>query len=217
MTHLDRVAGAKGRAFGADPACGIKGRWRPGRPGGWPHRAHPRPEPGRRWPVAALFRSHFVSTGGGGDVTSCRHSDESGAGWNRQRGSATASSATIFPGSWTARGARHLSSPTDSCRSGPVTCSTWVSSSAPAWDTIPEPSADTMILGRHAVFFTGKVRSAGCGQDLRQALCSQFKGTFSRMRPRPTYPRRKPEVRHLGVCAWFPVLVTVGSPWLRAC
>ena len=34
MTLPDRVAGAKGRAFGADPACGIKGRWRPGRPGG---------------------------------------------------------------------------------------------------------------------------------------------------------------------------------------
>jgi hypothetical protein len=36
-----------------------------------------------------------------------------------------------------------------------------------------------MILGLRAVLFTGKVPLAGCGQDLRQALFSQLKGTFS--------------------------------------
>ena len=91
----------------------------------------------------------------------------------------------IFPGSWMARAARHRSSPSDSRRLRPVTCSTWVSSRAPAWDTIPDPSADTMTLGGRAVFFTGKVPSAGCGQDLRQALFSQFKGTFHISGPCP--------------------------------
>src|SRR6266540_1340908 len=70
MTHPDRVADAKGRAFGADPPCPIRDRWRPCR-----------------------------LVGGRGDVTSSRHADESAAGWNGQRGSATGRSATIFPGS----------------------------------------------------------------------------------------------------------------------
>ena len=39
----------------------------------------------------------------------------------------------------------------------PVTRSVSASSSTPAWDTIPVPSADTVILGRRAVFCTWKV------------------------------------------------------------
>ena len=60
-----------------------------------------------------------------------------------------------LPGSCTARGARHRASPAHRPCVQPVTRSVWVSSSAPAWDTIPFPSADTVILGWRAVFFTG--------------------------------------------------------------
>jgi hypothetical protein len=70
------------------------------------------------------------------------------------RASATTRSATIFPGSCTARGARHRASPADSSRPRPVTRAASNSNSAPAWDTSPWPSADTVILGRRAVLFT---------------------------------------------------------------
>jgi integrase/recombinase XerD len=63
------------------------------------------------------------------------------------RASATTRSATIFPGSCTARGARHRASPADSPRPRPVTRAASSSSSTPAWDTSPWPSADTVILG----------------------------------------------------------------------
>ena len=38
---------------------------------------------------------------------------------------------------------------------------------------------DTATLVLRALFFTGKVPSAGGGQDSRQAQSSQVKGTFS--------------------------------------
>jgi len=64
---------------------------------------------------------------------------------------ATARSVTIFPGSWTGRAARHLPSPPDSPACSPVIRAVSVSS-APAWDTIPDPSPDTVIFGRRTVF-----------------------------------------------------------------
>ena len=57
----------------------------------------------------------------------------------------------IFPGSWTARGARHRARPAARASPSPVTRSVPASSNAPAWDTRPRPSADTVILGRRAV------------------------------------------------------------------
>ena len=59
----------------------------------------------------------------------------------------------IFPGLCIARGSRHRSNAADKLRPSPVARSVWVSSTAPAWDTIPGPSADTVIFGRWAVIF----------------------------------------------------------------
>jgi hypothetical protein len=93
--------------------------------------------------------------------------------------SAAARSATILPGSCTARGARHRASPSDRPRPSPVTRIVSHSSTAPAWDTSPRPSAGTRTPAERALIFTWKVPSARDGQDLRQAPSSQVKGTFS--------------------------------------
>ena len=106
---------------------------------------------------------------------------------------AAARSATIFPGSCTARGARHRASPSDRPRPRPVTRIVSHSRTAPAWDTRPFPSDDTATLAVRALFFTGKVPSAGGGQDPRQALFFQVKGTFSCEQTAAGNPRRKPE------------------------
>ena len=122
------------------------------------------------------------------DTTGSEATGPASSGWERSTAtsarqsppsaSATARSAMIFPGSCTARGARHRASPAERPSPSPVTRAASASSNAPAWDTIPLPSADTVILGRRAVFFTWKVPLARRGQDLRQALSSQAKGTF---------------------------------------
>jgi len=91
---------------------------------------------------------------------------------------AAARSATILPGSWTARGPRHRSSACDRPRPRPVTRIVSHSRTAPAWDTSPLPSQDTVTLVLRALLFTEKVPSARDGQDSRQALSSQVKGTF---------------------------------------
>ena len=85
----------------------------------------------------------------------------------------------IFAGSWTARGARHRASPSDRPRPRPVTRIVSHSKTPPACDTRPFPSEDTATLVVRALFFTQKVPSARDGQDSRQALSSQVKGTFS--------------------------------------
>ena len=68
-------------------------------------------------------------------------------------------------------------SPADSCRSRPVTYSVRVSRTAPACKMIPDPSADTVILGWRAVF-AWKVPSAGDGQDLDKPYSPSSKGLF---------------------------------------
>jgi len=60
----------------------------------------------------------------------------------------------IFPGSCTARGARHRASLADSPWSSPETRRTRVSSRPPASDTTPDPPAVTVIFGRREVLFT---------------------------------------------------------------
>ena len=76
----------------------------------------------------------------------------------------------IFPGSCTVRRAHHRASPADRTVPSPGDLGGSSRSNAPASDTAPRPSADTVILGWHTVFFTGKVPSARHGQDLRPAL-----------------------------------------------
>jgi hypothetical protein len=73
---------------------------------------------------------------------------------------ATARSATIFPGSCSARGARHRPGASRRPRFKPVTRMAWTSSAAPAWDTRPWPSADIRILGRAAVRLTESTLSS---------------------------------------------------------
>ena len=75
-----------------------------------------------------------------------------------------------------------------------VTCSVLASRTAPAWEMIPDPSADTVILGRREVFFTGKVPSARCGQDLRQALFFQLKALFHLKDTPGLIPRESPRL-----------------------
>src|SRR5262249_6366548 len=70
-------------------------------------------------------------------------------------------SVTIFPGSCTARGARHRASPSVRPRPTPVTRAVSASTTVPAWDTRPLPSADTAILARRAILFTWKVPLLG--------------------------------------------------------
>ena len=60
-----------------------------------------------------------------------------------------------LPGSCTTRGARHRARAPDRPRPSPVTRAASASSSVPAWDTSPDPSADTVILVWHAVLCTG--------------------------------------------------------------
>lgn len=60
-----------------------------------------------------------------------------------------------------------------------MTRSVSYSRTAPAWDTRPFPSEDTVTLVLRALLFTQKMPSARDGQDSGQALPSQFKGTFS--------------------------------------
>ena len=134
-----------------------------------------------RGPSAASALTSRDTTGSdatGPASSGCSRSTAISARQSPPSASATARSAMIFPGSCTARGARHRASPPDRPRPRPVTRSVSPAADAPAWDTSPWPSADTVILGRRAVFFTWKVPSARCGQDPRQALSSQAKGTF---------------------------------------
>src|SRR5262249_3447800 len=87
-------------------------------------------------------------------------------------------SVTIFPGSCTARGARHRASPSVRPRPTPVTRAVSASTTVPAWDTRPLPSADTAILARRAILFTWKVPLLGADR------------TFSK--PYPPRPKALP-------------------------
>ena len=135
----------------------------------------------RTWSAARVLTSRDTT---GSDATGPARS-----GWSRNTAmsarqsppsaTAAARSATILPGSCTARGDRHRARPCDRPRPRPVAGSVSHSRTAPAWDTRPFPSDDTATLVLRALLFTGKVPSAGGGQDSRQAQSSQVKGTFS--------------------------------------
>jgi hypothetical protein len=147
-------------------------------------------------PAASVLTSRDTT---GSDATGparagCSRSTAISARQSPPSASAAARSATILPGSCTARGARHGSRAADRPRLSPVTRSVSHSRTAPAWDTRPRPSADTVTLLLRALFCIWKVPSAGNGQDLRQALSFQAKGTFSFQIVSPANSRRKPEV-----------------------
>ena len=105
---------------------------------------------------------------------------------------AAARSAMTFPGSRTARapatGPGHR---TDPSQAGHPHCLPQERRAGLAPG--PRPSADTVTLELRALFFTGKVPSAGDGQDLRQTLFFQVKGAFSCNRTARANPRRRPE------------------------
>ena len=60
---------------------------------------------------------------------------------------ATARSSSTFPGSCTASGRRHGASAADNARSRPSVRIVSVSSTAPAWDTTPDPAVSTVTRG----------------------------------------------------------------------
>ena len=82
----------------------------------------------------------------------CSRSTAMSARQSPPSATAAARSAMTFPGSCTARGARHRARPSDRPRPRPVTRIVSHSSTAPAWDTRPRPSADTVTLELRALF-----------------------------------------------------------------
>jgi hypothetical protein len=89
----------------------------------------------------------------------CSRSTAMPARQSPPRATAAARPAMIFPGSWTARGARHRARFRDRPRPSPVTRIVSRSRTAPARDTRPRPSADTATRAVRALFFTRKVPS----------------------------------------------------------
>jgi hypothetical protein len=137
-----------------------------------------------RSPARALTSLETTGSDATGPASSgCSRSTAISARQSPPSAMAAARSAMIFPGSCTARGPRHRASPSDRPRPRPVARIVSHSRTVPAWDTRPRPSADTVTLVLRALFFTGKVPSAGIEQDPRQALFFQVKGTFSCKRP----------------------------------
>jgi hypothetical protein len=135
-----------------------------------------------RGPSAARDLTSRDTTGSdatGPANSGCSRSTAISARQSPPSASAAARSATILPGSCTARSARHGSRAADRPRPRPVTRSVSHNKTAPAWDTRPFPSADTATRLLRALLFTWKVPSARYGQDPRQALSFQAKGTFS--------------------------------------
>jgi hypothetical protein len=77
-------------------------------------------------------------------------------------------------------------------------------SNSPAWDTTPRPSADTVILGWHAVFFTRKCLHLGADR------------TFDK-----PYPPRPKAFLHVNDQGWpitgeSPRLVSLAQKWGRS-
>jgi hypothetical protein len=103
---------------------------------------------------AAISRDTTGSEATGPNSSGCARSTATSARQSPPSASATTRSVTIFPGSCTARFARHRASPDDRPCARPASRAVCTSSSPPAPDTIPNPSADTVILARRPVVFT---------------------------------------------------------------
>ena len=108
------------------------------------------PAPARS--LASRETTGFDATGPAS--SGCSRSTAMSARQSPPSASAAARSAMTFPGSCTARGARHCSRPAESPPASPVTRIVSHSRTAPAWDTRPRPSADTVTLVPRALFFT---------------------------------------------------------------
>ena len=108
-----------------------------------------------RSPASTLTSRDTTGSDATGPASSgCSRSTAMSARQSPPRASAAARSATVFPGSWTARGARHRAMLSDKPRPRPETRIVSHSSTAPAWDTSPRPSADTATRPPRALFFT---------------------------------------------------------------
>ena len=114
-----------------------------------------------RSPARALTSRDTTESDATGPARSgCSRSTAISARQSPPSATAAARSATIFPGSWTARGARQRARFADKPRLRPVTRIVSHSRTAPAWATTPRPSADTVTRLPRALFFTWKVPSA---------------------------------------------------------
>ena len=155
-------------------------------------RPAPRPAPGpRRGPCgspaapAARPRPARLTSR---EITGSEATGPASSGWARSTAtsarqsppsaSVMTRSAMIFPGSCTARGARHRASPPDRPWPRPVTRAASASSNTPAWDTSPCPVSGHGDLGAARGILHLESAFGWRGQDPRQALSSQAKGTF---------------------------------------
>jgi len=110
-----------------------------------------------RGPSAASAVTSRDTTGSdatGPARSGCSRSTAMSARQSPPSATAAARPATILPGSRTARGARHRERPRDRFRPRPVTRSVSHSTTAPAWETMPLPSQDTVTRAVRALFFT---------------------------------------------------------------
>jgi len=116
--------------------------------------------PGGRGSAALVFPFLVIVAVGTGktDGRACRRVTAAAISPAQGHRSASRSrrSAMTFPGSWTARGARHRASPADRPRARPVTRIVSHSKTALACETRPRPSADTTTPSARALFLTRK-------------------------------------------------------------
>jgi hypothetical protein len=128
----------------------------------------------------------------------CPRSTAMSARQSPPRATAAARSATTLPGSCTARGARHRARPSDRPRPRSVTRIVSHSRTAPAWDTRPRPSADTMTRAPRALLFTGKCLRLVADRSLDKSYSSRSEALSSFERLRLADPRRKPGLTRNG-------------------
>src|SRR5262249_42980306 len=105
-------------------------------------------------------------------------------------------SVTIFPGSCTARGARHRASPSVRPRPTPVTRAVSASTTVPASDTRPLPSADTAILARRAILFTLKVPLLGADRTFSKPYPPRPKALSTHTTRRRSHSAESPRLAH---------------------
>ena len=152
--------------------------------------------PGGRGSAALVFPFLVIVAVGTGktDGSACRRVTAAAISPAQGHRSASRSrrSAMTFPGSWTARGARHRASPADRPRARPVTRIASHSKTAPACET--RPGRPPTPRRRRRVHYSSpeKVPSTRTGWGPRQALSSQVKGTFSFIPVAAAYSRRSP-------------------------
>jgi hypothetical protein len=109
----------------------------------------------------------------------CSRSTATSARQSPPSATAAARSATILPGSCTARGARHWASPPDRPRPRPVTRIVSHSSTAPAWDTSPGRQRTPKRGQRVRYCSPGKCLRLGTERTLDKSHSPRSKALFS--------------------------------------